>query len=92
MSAHFPLVCTICSNDLYIIDDATLNQWSTQNNPSSYFSSKPGVIPDLHTFSVCLQVQHLSEFFYSSNLGVFLRGNIINKTASYCLKNINNNV
>lgn len=63
MSTHFPLVCIMRSNDFYIIDDAFLDQWSTQNNPSSYFSGKPGVILDLHTFSVCLQVLHLSGFF-----------------------------
>lgn len=55
MSTHFPSVYIMRSNDLYVIDDPSLDQWDTQNNPS-YFSGNPGVILDLHTFSVCLQV------------------------------------
>lgn len=55
MSTHFPSVCVMRSNDLYVIDDLSLDQWNTQINPS-YFSGKPGVILNLHSFSVCLQV------------------------------------
>lgn len=58
MSTHFPSVCVMRSNDLYVIDDLSLDQWNTQNNPS-YFSGKPGVILNLHSFSVCLQVGFL---------------------------------
>lgn len=65
MLTHFPLVCNMHLCDLYIIDGASRDQWSSQNNPPSYFSGKSGVILDLHIFCVFLQVLHIYQVFLS---------------------------